>query len=70
MFSFLHRPIVLLHKISIATGATGIHFVFLTLKVPVALHFMNYQGPHFQLKIALLKKKNGWPESEKNNSTC
>ncbi len=67
MFSFLLGLIVSLHKTSIYIGASGIHFVsldmvFLTVKVPVAVnsHYMNHQGPQFQLK----KKKKKRPEDK------
>ncbi len=55
--------------LNMSSGGTGINstlpdmLFFFTLTVPLAidLHFMNHQGPHFQLKnlfAVLLKKKN------------
>ncbi len=52
--------------LNISSRATGIHFVFLDMllysqkQAATDLHFMNHQGPRFQLNIfftVLLKKK-------------
>ncbi len=57
--------------LNISSGATCIHFVLPVVLVATDLHFMNHQGPQFQLKIlftVLLKiffyLYLGWPAGE------